>query len=79
MTMTHIILGITLYYTIFKNKKVGWDFPGGPMVKRPSNTGNMGLIPGWGAKIPQATRQLDPYNTTAEPKRHSWRSPCPSK
>ena len=30
-----------------------WDFPGGPVVKNlPSSTGNMGVIPGWGTKIP---------------------------
>ena len=28
------------------------DFPGGPEV----NTGSMGSIPGWGTKIPHATR-----------------------
>ena len=67
MTMTHIILGITLYYTIFKNKKVGWDFPGGPMVKWPSKTGNMGLIPGWGADIPHAMGHLSPRSATTEP------------
>ena len=28
-------------------------FPGGPWVKTsPSNAGGMGLIPGWGAKMP---------------------------
>ena len=29
--------------------------PGGPVVKTlPSNAGGVGLIPGWGAKIPHA-------------------------
>ena len=28
------------------------DFPGGPVVKNlPSNAGDVGSIPGWGAKI----------------------------
>ena len=39
-----------------KNKSLG-DFPGGPMVKpSPSNTGCADSIPGWGAKIPHASR-----------------------
>ena len=37
-----------------KERKRG-DFPGGPVVKTsPSNTGDAGSIPGWGAKIPRA-------------------------
>ena len=37
-------------------KKKCRDFPGSPMVKTlPSNAGGVGLIPGWGAKIPQAS------------------------
>ena len=33
------------------------DFPGGPVVKTlSSNAGGMGSIPGWGAKIPHASR-----------------------
>ena len=32
------------------------DFPGGPVVKTsPSNAGVVGLIPGWGTKIPHAS------------------------
>ena len=32
-----------------------WDFPGSPVVKTsPSNAGGAGLIPGQGAKIPNA-------------------------
>ena len=39
-----------------KKQKPSWDFPGGPMVKTlPSNAGAVGLIPGWGAKIPHAS------------------------
>ena len=35
------------------------DFPGGPGVKNPSsNAGDVGLIPGWGTKIPHAVGQL---------------------
>ena len=31
------------------------DFPGGPVIKNPpSNAGDMGLIPGRGAKMPHA-------------------------
>ena len=36
-------------------KVILWDFPGGPVGKTsPSNSGGVGLIPGWGAKIPHA-------------------------
>ena len=32
------------------------DFPGGPVIKTsPSNAGDAGSIPGWGAKIPHAS------------------------
>ena len=36
------------------------DFSGGPEVKNPpSNTGDVGSIPGWGTNIPQAaTREV---------------------
>ena len=37
------------------------DFPGGLVVKNlPSNAGDMGLIPGWGARIPLTPGQLSP-------------------
>ena len=43
--------------TIFCLKKRNRDFPGGPVVKTsPSNAGVVGSIPGWGAKIPHASR-----------------------
>ena len=33
-----------------------WDFPGDPVVKTwPPKAGGVGLIPGWGAKIPHAS------------------------
>ena len=36
-----------------------WDFPGGPVVKNlSSNAGDVGLILGWGTKIPNALGQL---------------------
>ena len=41
---------------------------GGPVVKNlPSNTRDMGLIPGQGTKIPHASGQLSPRATTTEP------------
>ena len=41
------------------------DFPGGPVVKNlPSNTGDVGSIPGWGTKIPHATGQPSLHATT---------------
>ena len=44
------------------------DFPDSPMVKTsPSNVGDMGLIPGWGAKIPHA---LQPKNQNIKQKQY---------
>ena len=51
------------------------DFPSGPVVKNPpSNAGDVGSIPGGGAKIPHAVGQLSPHSATTEPA-CSW-SPC---
>ena len=50
------------------------DFPGGPLVKNlPSNERDMGLIPGWGNKIPHTMRQLSLHATTTEPAWHNYR------
>ena len=36
-----------------------WDVPGSPVVKnRPCNAGDVGSIPGQGARIPHAVEQL---------------------
>ena len=44
------------------------DFPGSPVVKTsPSNAGGAGSIPGWGAKIPHASR---PKNQNKKQKQH---------
>ena len=44
------------------------DFPYGPVVKNlPSNTGDLGSIPGQGTKIAHAAGQLSPRATTTEP------------
>ena len=44
------------------------DFPGGLVVRNPpSNAGDMGSVPGWGAGIPHAKGQLSPHPTTSEP------------
>ena len=41
----------------FNQRGMFRHFPGGPVVKTsPSNTGGAGSIPGWGAKIPHASR-----------------------
>ena len=38
------------------------------MVKNPpSKAGDMGSIPAWGTKIPQASGQLSPHATTTKP------------
>ena len=63
---TSSALAILLLCSIIPN--VTKDFPGGPVVKNPpSNAGDVGLIPGWGTKIPHAMGQLSPHATTTEP------------
>ena len=55
--------------TAQKERKKNWleDFPGGPVVRNPpSNSGDVGLIPSWGTKIPHTSRQLSPCATTKE-------------
>ena len=43
------------------------DISGGPVVKKmPCKAWDVGLIPGWGTKIPHATEQLSPYVITRE-------------
>ena len=50
-----------------KKKKVKEDFPSGPVIKNlPCNAGDVGLIPGWGTRIPRAMEQLSPRASTAE-------------
>ena len=63
------------------SKLEGRDFPRGPVVKKlPSHAGDMGLIPGWGTKIPDAAKQLNPHATTGEkPARHNERSRMPQQ
>ena len=44
-----------------------WDFPGGAVVKNTLfNAGDMGLIPGWGTKIPHAAGPLSLRPATTE-------------
>ena len=41
------------------------DFPGGSVLKNLSaNVEDIGLISGWGTKIPHALEQLSPHATT---------------
>ena len=47
-------------------------FPGGLVIKNlPGNARDTGSIPGWGIKIPHASKQLSPHATTIEPKSHN--------
>jgi len=47
------------------------DFPGSPVVKnQPSNAGHVGLIPGWGIKIPPTKGQLSLHAATKTPHNH---------
>ena len=44
------------------------DFPGGPVIENlPPNSGDTGLIPGQGTKIPHAMWQLSLSTATTEP------------
>ena len=53
------ILRILQKKTLFIKVSSIRDFPGGPVVKNPPcNAGHVGLIPGWGTKIPHATEQV---------------------
>ena len=60
------------FFPLSQGRGEGWggeerkeNFPGGPVDKSPSsNARDMGLIPGWGTKIPHAMRQLSPCPTT---------------
>ena len=56
------------------------DFPGhgnrGPVVRNlPSNAGDMGLIPGWGTKTPNAMGQLSPCTLQLEKRVNSSENP----
>ena len=58
------------------------NFPGGPVVKNPPcNAGGETSIPGWGTKIPHATRKGSPrtsarsVSTREVPALRNWRKP----
>ena len=52
-----------------------WDFPGGLVVKNlPCNTGDMGLMPGQGTKIPYAVELLSLSAAITEPMCHNCRA-----
>ena len=63
------------------SKLEGRDLPRGPVVKKlPSHAWDMGLIPGWGTKIPDAAKQLNPQATTGEkPAWHNEKSCMPQQ
>ena len=47
-------------------------FPGGLVIKNlPGNAGDTGSTPGWGIKIPHASKRLSLHATTIEPKSHN--------
>ena len=57
-----ILYKFTSHFIFTKKKKAFYrklgDFLGGPVVKNmPCNAGDIGSIPGWGAKIPPAVDQ----------------------
>ena len=52
-------------------KGTKWELPGGPVVKTlPSNAGGVGLIPGWGDGIPQASGPKDQNIKTKQNKKN---------
>ena len=55
-------------FSLSNIKHFYWELPGGPAVKTSlSNAGDEGLIPGGGAKTPDASGQLlSPHTTTRE-------------
>ena len=57
------------------------DFPGGPVVKTsPSNTGAVGSIPGWGAKISHASQGKKTNNKYCNKFSKDFKnSPCQKK
>ena len=58
---------------LFIYKRKHWDFPGGPVVKKPpSYAGDTGSIPGRRTKIPHAAGQLSPCTTIAELVCHNY-------
>ena len=61
---TQLSLGPTAYSFL---RTMARDFLGGPVVGNPpTNTGNIGLIPGPGTKIQHAAGQLSPCSPTTE-------------
>ena len=68
MTQWHILeqpaLNNIINY-LFHLKLRDRGFPGGPVVKISlSNVGDVGLIPGWGAKIPHAPQPKNQKHKT---------------
>ena len=58
---------LTLLLSTDQKKCKSRDFAGGPVVKNlPSDAEEAGLIPGWGAKISPAEKQLSPRTTARE-------------
>lgn len=53
--------------------KVSWETSGGPAVVKnlPFNTGDLGLTPGQGTKIPHVLGQLS-LSTTTKPEYHNY-------
>ena len=54
--MLPVFFTFRLPYRCKVQRSLRRDFLGGPVVKTlPSDAGGLGLIPGWGTKIPHAT------------------------
>ena len=67
------------YYPVQSRCILSGYFPDGPVVENPlCTTGDVGLTPGWEAKITHAGEQLSPHAATAKPQApesvcHNWR------
>ena len=57
----------------WRNNTNSWDFPGGPGQNLLSSAGDVGLIPGWGSKIPRAVAQLSQWATRRKVHMPQWR------
>ena len=65
--MTRVSLSWQVGMTKGVLKPLTYDLPGGPVVENlPTNTGDVGSIPGQGTKNPHATGQLSLHATTRE-------------
>ena len=59
-----------------EKQKQGTSFGGLIAKSPPSNSGDVGLIPGQRTRIPHAVGQLNLHTITNKPSHHNWREDC---